>query len=332
MAGIRWGVLSTANIAIRQVIPAIQASERCEVVAIASRNLGRAEKVAQVMNIERAYGSYGQLLHDDAVDAVYIPLPNHMHAEWSVAAARAGKHVLCEKPIALTTAEAEKMAAAAAETGVILREAFMYQFHPTWQRAKELVDAGEIGTVMAIDSWFSFFNDDPDNIRNVVDYGGGALMDIGCYCIHLSRLIYGSEPTAIKATVRRDPESGVDIATAGVLEFGDGIATFGCSTRAEPDQRVDIYGTQGRIGIEIPFNIPADRSTRISITAGGDPPVDPSVVTLEFEPANEYTLQADAFAAAILDGASLPDTGADAVNNIKVIERVFAATGPSGWT
>jgi predicted dehydrogenase len=317
MTTVRWGILGTANIAIKQVIPAVLQADRCEVVAIASRNQHRAEKVAETFGITRAHGSYGQLLNDDEIDAVYIPLPNHMHAEWAISAARAGKHVLCEKPIALSSAEAETMISAARDNGVILREAFMYQFHPAWQRTRELVESGEIGEVVAIDSWFSYFNDDPDNIRNVLDYGGGALMDIGCYCIHVSRLLFGSEPTAIKAAVRRDRQFGVDIVTSGVLEFGDRIATFGCSTRTEPDQRVDIYGTKGRIRI---------------VTAGGEPPVAPATVTLEFETVNQYTLQAEAFAAAVLDGAPMPDTGAAAANNIKVIERVFAATGPSGWT
>ena len=331
MTEVRWGVLSTANIATEQVIPAIQAAARCRVTAIASRNLDRARETAGKLGIEQAYGSYGQLLNDPDIDAVYIPLPNHLHAEWSIAAARAGKHILCEKPIALSVAETETMIAAAEEAGVILREAFMYQFHPSWQRAKELVNDGEIGEVIAINTWFSYFNDDPDNIRNILDYGGGALMDIGCYCIHLSRFIYGSEPTATKATVRRDPESGVDIATAGLLEFGDRMATFTCSTRTEPDQRVDIYGTEGRIHIEIPFNIPDDRPTRIFVTAGGNPPTEPATVTLEFPTANEYTLQAEAFAAALLDDAPLPDVGPDAIHNIRAIERMFAATGPSGW-
>lgn len=331
MAEVRWGILSTADIGIHQVIPAIQAADRCRVTAIASRSLERATDAASALGIDTVYGSYGQLLEDPDIDAVYIPLPNHMHAEWSIAAARAGKHILCEKPIAMTVAEAEDMVAAADEAGVILREAFMYQFHPTWQRAKQLVDTGEIGDVVAINSWFSYYNDDPANIRNIAEYGGGALMDIGCYCIHLSRLILGSEPTGTKATVRRDPESGVDIATAGILEFGDRISTFTCSTRTEPDQRVDIVGTEGRIHVEIPFNIPIDRTTRIFVTAGGNAPTEPATVTLEFEPVNQYTLQAAAFAEAILDGASLPDVGPEAVHNIRAIERVFAATGPSGW-
>lgn len=331
MTEVRWGVLSTANIGTEQVIPAIQAADRCRVTAIASRSLERATEVAKSLGIDQAYGSYGQLLNDPEIDAIYIPLPNHLHAEWSIAAVTAGKHVLCEKPIAMSVAEAEQMVAAADDAGVILREAFMYQFHPTWRRAKELVDTGEIGDVVAVDTWFSYFNDDPGNIRNILEYGGGALMDIGCYCIHLSRLIFGSEPTGTKATVRRDPDSGVDIATAGILEFGEKFSTFTCSTRAEPDQRVDIYGTEGRLRIEIPFNIPFDRATRILVTAGGEPPTEPATVALEFDPANEYTLQAEAFAAAILDGDPLPDVGHDAVHNIRAIERVFAATGPSGW-
>ena len=186
--------------------------------------------------------------------------------------------------------------------------------------------------MIAIDSWFSYFNDDPENIRNVLDYGGGALMDIGCYSIHLSRMLMGSEPTAIKASVRRDPATGVDIYTAGILEFGDRVATFACSTRAEDDQRVDIYGTRGRVSIEIPFNIPPWVPTRIAVTVGGEPPVAPATKTIEFEPVDQYTLQAEAFVAAVLDGASVPDSGADMLGNLRTIERVLAAAGPSGWT
>jgi predicted dehydrogenase len=332
MDRVRWGVLSTANIGRQKVIPAIQAELRSDVVAIASRNLENAEQVAAELGIEQAYGSYGQLLAEADVDAVYIPLPNHMHAEWTIAATRAGKHVLCEKPIALTMGEAETMVAAAAEAGVVMREAFMYRFHPTWTAARRLIDEGGIGDVIAIDSWFSYFNDDPDNIRNVLDYGGGALMDIGCYSIHLSRMLMGAEPTGIKASVRRDPATGVDVYTAGVLEFDDRVATFACSTRAEADQRVDIYGSRGRVSIDIPFNIPPHVPTSIRVTVGGDPPLAPDTKTIEFEPVDQYTLQAEAFVAAVLDGESVPDSGADALGNLRTIERVFAAAGPSGWT
>lgn len=331
MGKVRWGVLSTANIGREQVVPAIQSAPRCEVVAVASRSLDSAAEYAAALDIEKSYGSYGQLLHDPDIDAVYIPLPNHMHAKWAIAALENGKHVLCEKPIALSAAEAETMAAAAADTGLILREAFMYRFHPTWLAVQRIVAEGIIGDVKAVDSWFSYFNDDPTNIRNILDFGGGALMDIGCYSIHLSRMLFGGEPTAIKASVQRDATTGVDTLTTAILEFGDRIATFGCSTRAEPDQRVDVYGTKGRISIEIPFNIPTDRPTHISVISGGNPPTEPGVKTLDFGPIDQYTLQAEAFAAAVLDGDSLPDSGNQIADNIRVIERVFAATGPSGW-
>lgn len=332
MDSVRWGILSTANIGREHVVPAIQAAARCTVVAVASRSLESASEYAAELGIDKSYGSYGQLLQDPDIDAVYIPLPNHMHAEWAIAAAESGKHVLCEKPIALTSAEAETMAAAAQNAGVILREAFMYRFHPTWVAARRFIDEGLIGEVTAVDSWFSYFNDDPRNIRNILDYGGGALMDIGCYSIHFSRMLLGGEPTEIKATVQREPVMGIDILTTAILEFGNKVATFGCSTRVETDQRVDIYGTEGRISIEIPFNIPTDRTTRISVIAGGNPPAEPATKVAEFDPVDQYTLQAEAFAAAVLDGESVPDSGAEIVGNIRVIERVFAATGPSGWS
>ena len=332
MSSIRWGVLSTASIGTEQVIPAIQAADRCEVAAIASRNVATAQETARRLGIKGAYGSYRQLLNDPEIEAVYIPLPNHMHAEWTIAAVRAGEHVLCEKPIALSALEAETMISAAAESDVILREAFMYRFHPSWQMAQRLLNEGRIGDLVAIDSWFSYYNDDPTNIRNILEYGGGALLDIGCYSIHLSRMLMGSEPTGIKASVQRDPESGVDVYTAGILEFGDRVATFGCSTRMEADQRVHIYGSTGRISIEIPFNSPVDRATCLSVIAGGNPPTDPATETIEFDPVNQYTLQAEAFAAAILDGEAVPDSGMDTADNIRVIDRVFAAAGPSGWS
>ena len=331
MDTIRWGILSTANIGREQVVPAIQGADRCEVVAVASRNTQKASEYATELGIDRAYGSYGQLLNDPDIDAVYIPLPNHMHAEWAIAAAENGKHVLCEKPIALTSTEAETMAAAAEAGGVVLREAFMYRFHPSWVAARRIVDEGVIGDIVAIDSWFSYFNDDADNIRNNTEYGGGALMDIGCYSIHLSRMLMGQEPTSIKASVHRDPDLGVDTLTTAILEFGNTVATFGCSIRAEPDQRVDIFGSKGRISIEIPFNIPIDRPTRLSVIAGGNPPTEPGVKVVEFDPVDQYTLQAEAFAAAVLDDKAVPDSGSDVVGNIKVVERVLAAAGPSGW-
>ncbi len=322
---VRWGVLSTADIALTKVIPGLRRSKRGEVLAIASREDGKAAAVAAQLGIPRSYGSYEALLADPEVDAVYVPLPNHLHARWTIAAARAGKHVLCEKPLALTAAEAQRMVDACRDAGVLLMEAFMYRQHPSWIAARQLVETGRIGRLQVVDSWFSYFNDDPGNIRNSLEMGGGALYDIGCYCINLSRMLFGSEPVDVQSAIVRDPGLGVDVVTSGILKFTDGLATFTCSTRVETDQRVDIYGTDGRISIEIPFNIPPDRPTRVFVTAGGDPPVAPATETLTFEPADPYACEADRLADAILYGDTLPFEPEDAVANLRVIEAVFAA-------
>jgi predicted dehydrogenase len=325
MSKLRIGVLSTADIAIKKVIPGMRRAARVEVVAIASRDGDQARAVAGRLGIPRAHGSYAALLADPDVDAVYIPLPDHHHAEWTIAAAGAGKHVLCEKPLATTVADAERMAAACDAAGVLLMEAFMYRLHPSWVAAHDLVTSGRIGRLSTVQSWFSYFNDDPANIRNIREFGGGALYDIGCYNVNLSRLLFGSEPTRITASIERDRATGVDVVTSAILDFPDGIATFTCGTRIEPDQRVDIYGTTGRISIGIPFNIPPDRPTRIFVTAGGDPPVAPATEVIEFPAADPYGVEADAFAAAVLDGTPLPFDAADAVANLRVIEGIFAA-------
>ena len=319
---VRWGVLSTANIN-RKVVPGTQAADRCEVVAIGSRDLSRAKAAATEFGIARAYGSYEEVLADPEVDAVYNPLPNDLHEPWTLAAAEAGKHVLCEKPLAMTAGEAERMIAACDAAGVLLMEAFMYRLHPTWEHVRELVTSGRIGDLTAVQSWFSYFNDDPSNIRNIVASGGGALYDIGCYAVNVSRMLFGAEPVRVQGSVDRDREMGVDVLTSGILDFPTGVATFTCSIRAEPDQRVHVYGTKGRISIEIPFNIPLDRPTRVFVTAGGDPPVAPDTEVLTLEPANQYAIQSERFAAAILDGTPVPIPPADAVANLRVIEELF---------
>jgi predicted dehydrogenase len=325
MARLRWGVLSTARIG-RKVVPGIAAAPNCEVVAIGSRDEAAARAAAAELGIGRAYGSYEAVLADPEVDAVYVPLPNHLHATWTVAAARAGKHVLCEKPLALTAAEAEDMVEACDRAGVALMEAFMYRHHPSWQAVHDLVAGGRIGEIVAIQSWFSFFNDDPANIRNILAAGGGALYDIGCYCVSLSRWLMGGEPDRVGGAMVRDPVGGTDTVVAGILGFGDRLATFTASTRAEDDQRVDVYGTRGRVRIEIPFNIPPDRETRVFVAAGGDPPVAPNVETLTFPPADPYTAEATAFAAAVLAGRPVPVPPADAVANLRVIDALFGAS------
>jgi predicted dehydrogenase len=328
MAALRFGILSTADIAITKVIPGMRRSALGEVVAIASRDGARAAAVARDLAIPRAHGSYEALLADPDVDAVYIPLPNHLHAEWAIAAAGAGKHVLCEKPLAMTAADAERMAAAADAAGVHLMEAFMYRHHPSWVAALELVRAGRIGELRAVHSWFSYFNDDQANIRNIRAVGGGALYDIGCYNVSLSRLLFDAEPVHVAAALDRDPVGGTDVLTSALLRFPTGIATFTCSTRLESDQQVDIYGTDGRIRIDIPFNIPPELPTRIHLTHGGEPPVAPDTQTYTFEAKDPYAAEVDAFASAILEGRSTPVPATDAVANLRVIERIFATADP----
>ncbi len=324
MTTIRWGILSTADIGMAKVTPAIQRAAGCEVVAIASRDLTRAEQAAARLGIPTSYGSYEELLAADDVDAVYIPLPNDMHAEWTIKAAGAGKHILCEKPLAMSAPQAEEMVAACTEAGVTLAEAFMYRHHPTWVKAVALVRDGSIGELQAVQSWFSYYNDDPDNIRNRMDNGGGALMDIGCYNINLSRMVFGTEPIRVQSAVRRDQAMGIDTLTSAVLEFeGGGQATFTCSTRAEEYQRVHILGSTGRIEIEIPFNIPPDRSTRIFYSRGGDPPVAPATTTLEFEPVDQYTIQAELFAESLIQRTRPPVDLTDAVMNMRVIDTIL---------
>ncbi|HEX6140621.1 MAG TPA: Gfo/Idh/MocA family oxidoreductase [Candidatus Limnocylindria bacterium] len=325
MTTLRLGILSTADIARRKAVPGFRQADRVEVVAIASRDASQARRVADELGIPTAHGSYEALLADDGLDAVYIPLPNHLHAEWTIAAARAGKHVLCEKPLAMTADDAQRMVDACASAGVRLMEAFMYRLHPSWEAVRELVASGRIGELVSVQSWFSYFNDDPANIRNVRDAGGGALYDIGCYNVNLSRMLFGAEPDRVEASVVRDPVLGVDTLVSGILEFGRGVATFTASTRAEDDQRVHVYGTRGRVSVEIPFNIPPDRPTRIFVSSGGDPPVAPDTEVLEFPTADPYGVEVERFAAAVLDDLPMPTPPEDAVANLRVIERLFAA-------
>jgi len=326
MDTLRWGILSTANIARTKVVPGMRKARRCEVVAVGSRDEAAARRFADELGITRAHGSYSALLADPDVDAVYIPLPNHLHLEWTLAAARAGKHVLCEKPLALTAADAERMVDACEGAGVRLMEAFMYRLHPSWQAVRDILASGRIGRLQTVQSWFSYYNDDPRNIRNIPEAGGGALFDIGCYSINLSRMLFGAEPERVEAAIVRDPDMEIDVLTSALLVFpGGGTATFTCSTRSESDQRVHVYGTEGSISVGIPFNIPPDRPTQIFVTQGGDPPVAPAIETITFPTADPYTVEVEAFAAAILDELPTPIPPADAVANVRVIEAILAA-------
>jgi predicted dehydrogenase len=323
-SAVRWGILGAADIAVHKVIPAMADAEMCSVDAIASRSEERARQAAERLGIPRSYGSYQDLLEDSDIEAVYIPLPNHLHLEWTLAAAAAGKHILCEKPLAMSSADARTMIDACDAAGVKLMEAFMYRLHPMWVEVRRLVDDGAIGELAAIQSFFSYFNNDPADIRNIPEFGGGALYDIGCYLVNVARMLFDSEPTEVKSSVKRDPDFGTDIVTSAVLDFGGRHATFTCSTRMEDHQWVGIEGTEGRLVVEIPFNIPADRSTRILHYAGGEPPADPGVEIHEVPAANQYGIQADAFSRAIREGAPVPTPPGDAVGNLLVMERIFA--------
>jgi predicted dehydrogenase len=324
---VRWGVLSTSSFARRMWIPSAQQCHWAEVTAIASRDQGSADDVAKTLGLPVAHGSYEALLADPDVDAVYIPLPNHLHAPWTIAAAEAGKHVLCEKPLALDEAEGAAMAAAAERAGVALMEGFMYRFHPGWALLRQLVLEGRIGEPRAITGWFSYHNDDEGNIRNIAAVGGGALNDIGCYPISASRWLFDAEPERVTGAMHRDARLGVDTLVAGLLEFPGGrIATIGSSTRAEPDQWFHVFGTEGRASISIPWNVPLDRPIAVHVTHGGDPPVAPAVDIIEVPAANMYSLMTDAFSRAVLDGAPVPTPVADALANLRAMDALVAAT------
>jgi predicted dehydrogenase len=321
MRKIRWGVLGAAKIATVKVIPAMQKCELCEIAAIASRDKVKAEAAARELGIARAYGSYEELLADPEIDAIYNPLPNHLHVPWSILAAEAGKHVLCEKPIGLNAAETRELIAARDRTGVTMGEAFMIRTHPQWVRAVELARNGRIGAVRGAVGTFGYFNRDARNVRNVREWGGGALMDIGCYPIKASRMMFGEEPVSVSGAMVRDPEFGTDILTSAVLEYPSGHCAFTCGTQIVPCQSMQFLGTKGRIEMEIPYNAPPGIPARIRIDDGSDI-TGVNVVTEEFAPCDQYTVQGDAFARAILDGGQPPVPLEDSLRNMAVIDAV----------
>ena len=326
MQKVRWGILSTAKIGREKVIPALQKGKFCEVAAIASRSEAQAKEEAQRLGIAKWYGSYEDLLDDAEIDAVYIPLPNNMHVPWSIKCLEKGKHVLCEKPIGLSSKEAEQLLAASAQYPKLkVMEAFMYRFHPQWQKAKELVLQGKIGTLKTIHSFFSYFNTDPNNIRNQSDKGGGGIMDIGCYNISLSRFLFDDEPQRVLGLADYDPQSKVDRLTSGILQFPAGTASFTCSTQLIPYQRVNIFGTEGRIEIEIPFNAPPDKITRLWLHSKQ------ASEEINFDEVDQYTLQGDLFASSILNDTPVPTPLSDAVNNMKTIEAVLRSSEEQRW-
>jgi predicted dehydrogenase len=327
---VKWGVLGVASIATRRVIPGMQKGEWSEIAAIASRDLKKAEDAARKLGIPKAYGSYEELLADKEIAAVYNPLPNHLHVPWSIKAAEAGKHVLCEKPLSLTVAEARTLLAVRQRCGVKIGEAFMVKTHPQWLRTRELIQNGAIGELRAIVGAFSYFNRDPQNVRNKPDWGGGGMMDIGCYLITTSRFIFGEEPVRVAGLIERDPDFKTDRLASVILEFPSGQAVFTCSTQLVPYQRMQFLGTKGRIEIEIPFNAPNDRPTRVFIDDGRD--VFGGGIRTETLPVcDQYTLQGDSFSRAIREGREVPVPLEDAIANMAVIEAVFRAGESGRW-
>lgn len=314
---IQWGILGTATIAREQVIPAIRKSNYCAVMGIASRDVKKAERIAKEFHIPKYYEGYQELLNDPEIEAVYIPLPNHLHVEWAKKALMAGKHVLVEKPIALSSAEAKELWETAKKYPELrIAKAFMYRFHPQWVKVKQMVDAEEIGELKTIQSSFSFFEDNPDSIVNSKQFGGGSLMDIGCYSISISRFLFGSEPKHVLANIEYHPEFKVDIMASGILEFEGGSSSFFCATQLVENQQVQIFGTEGSIRFELPFNPPNDRPSKIWFTRK-------EVTTeLEFETCDQYTLQADAFSMAIIENGKTQVPLVDAINNMRVIEKM----------
>jgi predicted dehydrogenase len=308
----------------------MQQGQYTSVVAIASRDLAKAQQAATALGIPRAYGSYEELLADPNIDVIYNPLPNHLHVPWTIKAAEAGKHVLCEKPLSLTAAEAETLLAVRSRTGVKIGEAFMIRSYAQWLRVRELLTEGRIGELRSIVGFFSYFEMDPSIIYNRVECGGGALLDIGCYLIHASRFAFAQQPTRVVALIDRDPQMHIDRLTSAILDFPSGQAIFTCSTQLVPYQRVHFLGTHGRIEIEVPFNAPMDRPTRLFIDDSGDL-FGGGITTETFSACDQYTLQGDAFAKAVLEGTEVPVSVEDAIGNMAVIDAIFNSANSGQW-
>ncbi len=326
MDKVKWGVLGSSKFARTKVIPALLKCSYSEVAAIASRDQARAQAIAAQFNIPKACDSYEALLADPDIQVIYNPLPNHLHVPWSARALEAGKHVLCEKPLGLSAAEAQQLLDLSQQHPRLkVMEAFMYRHHPQWQRARQLVREGGIGELRTVHSFFSYFNEDAANIRNQPGLGGGGLMDIGCYHISLARFIFEAEPQRVMGLLDYDPRFGTDRLASGLLDFGDGTATFTCATQLTPYQRASIFGTTGRIEIEIPFNAPPDRQCHVWHQRGAE------IQEIRFDACDQYTLQADLFSQAVINDTPVPTPLEDAVANMQVIEAVCESARTGRW-
>jgi len=329
---VRWGVLGAANIAVKKVIPAMQQGDWCEVTALASRDAEKARSFAGELGIPRAYGSYDELLRDGEIEAVYNPLPNHLHVPWSIKAAEAGKHVLCEKPIALNRLEADELLRARDRTGVKIEEAFMVRTHPQWLKVRELIDHGRIGEVRSVAGHFSYNNPDPENIRNIAEFGGGGLMDIGCYLILFARMVFQDEPRRVTGLIQEDAATRTDVLTSALLDFPRGQASFTCSTRMVPFQRFHIVGTAARIEVQIPVNAPPDRACRILVDDGSDL-FGASGEIIEFPICDQYTIQGDLFSRSLRENQNDEAVMSleESIKNMAVIEAIFRSGKSGQW-
>ena len=330
MTPVKWGIISTADIGLAKVIPGMLRSDRIEITAISSRDLSKAKQAAGKLGIPKAYGSYEEMLADPDIEAVYNPLPNHLHVPLTEQAADAGKHVLCEKPIALTAREAERLVAARDRNNVLIQEAFMVRSHPQWLRARDLIREGRIGKLRAVQALFSYYNTDPNNVRNMADIGGGALYDIGCYPITTSRFIFDAEPTRVVALMERDPNFKTDRLLSVIMDFPSGQASFLVSTQLVSYQRVQICGTEGRIEIQIPFNAPPQKPCVLFIDDGNELG-DASRQSEKFEIVDQYQLQGELFSDAVRGERSQIVPLENSIANMRVIDAVFRSAESGGW-
>lgn len=326
MKKVRWGVLGTAKIAREWLVPAMHSAANAEVVAIASRDLEKAHQFAEANGIPQAFGSYELLLNSDQVDAIYNPMPNHMHVPWSLEALKTNKHVLCEKPLGLDTADAQRLVdAAAAKPDLVVMEAFMYRFHPQWLKVKEMIAAGELGNIRHVQACFSYFNRDAKNVRNQPGIGGGGLLDIGCYCISVARLAFGKQPVRVSGTLDMDKDFEVDVHGSAILDFGDGMATFNISTQSDSTQHVLIVGDKGRLVLETPFHKREDRPCEIVLYKQNERKVIP------IGHYNHYVNLVEAFSDAVLNGKPAPTSLLDAIQNMQVIDAIFKSSENRSW-
>lgn len=325
MEKLKLGVLGISNHFIKRVLFPLKKAKNVEVYAIASRSASKARDFAQEHGIKKWYGSYESLLEDKDVKAVYIPLPNHLHAKYVKKAADAKKHILCEKPITPEYEEAKEIIEYAKDRGVLLMEAFMYKFHSQWIRAKEIVESQELGKIQTIHCYFSYDNEDPNNFRNVSKFGGGVLLDIGVYAVSTARFLMNSEPKRVLCLLQKDEKFNVDTLVSGILDIGQSRSLFTVAGRAFPSQRVDVYGTNGTLSVEIPFNtypdVPGHLNVRTSIGQRD----------VYLGPEDHYLLEFEYFAKAVRENLSLSHLSEDTLANMKVIDALFKSAETGEW-